>query len=336
MENIRVVQMGLGGVGKAVTRSLAHKKGIQLVGAVDPDPGKVGQDAGELAGAGRRLGVRVSSDAPAVFAEAKPDIVLHTVTGYMKLAVDQLREPISRGIDIITNCEELGHAYVTDTELAAELEALVREHRVTLLASGLSPGYLTEYLPLALSQACRDIEKIIWFRRTDLRPYLVSGSLEAARMGTGIPRAQFVEGVKNGSIKGHIGFEHTCRVLADHFEWKLDRVEESLEPLCDENDQVVAIRTLGAGIFEGRRKIELEHQASIAPDVESIDAISLIATPPLHMTIKPGLLSMDSTANAMVNAIPHVINAAPGLQTAADLPVAGALEFDSRRLLKQR
>ena len=55
---IRVVLVGLGPIGAAVAGQLVARKGFQIVGAVDVDPLKVGQDAGDVMELGRRLRVR--------------------------------------------------------------------------------------------------------------------------------------------------------------------------------------------------------------------------------------------------------------------------------------
>jgi 4-hydroxy-tetrahydrodipicolinate reductase len=52
------------------------------------------------------------------------------------------------------------------------------------------------------------------------------------------------------------------------------------------------------------------------------------------MVIKPCIGSVQATANALINAIPHVINAKPGLLTPGDLPLVFALENDVRMFLK--
>ena len=50
MDNkIRVVQCGLGPIGKEITQYLLERDGIQIVGAIDSDPAKLGLDIGELA-----------------------------------------------------------------------------------------------------------------------------------------------------------------------------------------------------------------------------------------------------------------------------------------------
>ena len=81
-------------------------------------------------------------------------------------------------------------------------------------------------------------------------------------------------------------------------------------------------------------KIELDLEAFIDPEMETMDRITIEGVPPIDMVIKPVIPSVPATANALVNAIPHVINAEPGIMTPGDLPLVFALESDLRIFLK--
>ena len=67
VEIVKVIQMGIGIVGQAATRSLTGKKGLDIVGAVDMDKERVEKDLGEVAGLGKKLGVAVTDDADSFF-----------------------------------------------------------------------------------------------------------------------------------------------------------------------------------------------------------------------------------------------------------------------------
>jgi len=81
-------------------------------------------------------------------------------------------------------------------------------------------------------------------------------------------------------------------------------------------------------------KIELDLEAFVDPKMKTMDRITIEGVPPIDMVIKPVIPSVPATANALVNAIPHVINAEPGLMTPGDLPLVFALENDLRIFLK--
>jgi len=80
MDNIKVIQYGLGAVGKAITKILDKKKGVEIVGALDVAQGIIGKDLGEAAGIGRQFGVLVTDDADSLFSEISADVVIHTTS----------------------------------------------------------------------------------------------------------------------------------------------------------------------------------------------------------------------------------------------------------------
>ena len=57
---IRVVQVGLGPIGAAIAKQLLTRRAFQIVGVVDIDPQKIGQDLGDILGIGRKLRVKVT------------------------------------------------------------------------------------------------------------------------------------------------------------------------------------------------------------------------------------------------------------------------------------
>jgi hypothetical protein len=141
-------------------------------------------------------------------------------------------------------------------------------------------------------------------------------------------------GVEEGEIIGHIGFVEGVQTIADCLGWQLDEIKRSMEPVHDDKGQFVSTRTIVKGIKEGEVKIEMNLETFVDPKIETMDRIIIDGWPPIDMVIKPVIPSVPATANALVNAIPHVINAGPGLMTPGDLPLVFALENDVRLLLK--
>jgi len=77
MPNIKVMHFGLGPIGAAIVKQVATRPGFKIVGAIDIDPAKAGRDLGDVVGAARSLGVKVSADAPKALKAARPDVVVH-------------------------------------------------------------------------------------------------------------------------------------------------------------------------------------------------------------------------------------------------------------------
>jgi len=332
VEKIKVIQMGIGTVGQAATRSLAGKKGLDIVGAIDLDKEKVGKDLGEVAGLGRKLGIIVTDDADSLFAETYADVVIHIACTYLHEAYPQIIKPIQQGINVISAAEALGNPYVSDPGLAAKLDKLAKKHGVTVLGSGLSPGFTSDYLILALTGACSELRKIRYKRLSDVSAYL--GGTVGRHFGLGLSPEEFKKGVAEGEVIGHIGFVEGVQTIADRLGWQLDEIKRSMEPVHDDKGQFVSTKTIVRGIRDGEVKIELDLEAFVDPKMETMDRITIEGVPPIDMTIKPVIPSVPATANALVNAIPHVINAEPGIMTPGDLPLVFALENDLRLFLK--
>ena len=332
MEKVKVIQMGIGTVGQAATRSLAGKKGLDIVGAIDLDKEKVGKDLGEVAGLGKKLGIIVTNDADSLFAETYADVVIHTVCVYLHEAYPQIIKPIQQGMNVISAAEALGNPYVSDPGLAAKLDKLAKKHGVTVLGSGLSPGFTSDYLILALTGACSELRKVRYKRLSDVSAYL--GGTVGKHFGLGLSPEEFKKGVAEGEVIGHIGFVEGVQTIADRLGWQLDEIKRSMEPVHDDKGQFVSTKTIVRGIVDGEVKIELDLEAFVDPKMETMDRITIEGVPPIDMTIKPVIPSVPATANALVNAIPHVINAEPGIMTPGDLPLVFALENDLRLFLK--
>lgn len=332
MGKVKVIQMGLGTVGQAATRSLAGKKGLDIVGALDLDKKKVGKDLGEIAGLDKKLGVIVTDDADSLFNGTYADVVIHIACTYLHEAYPQIIKPIQQGMNVISATEALGNPYASDPGLAAKLEKLAKKHGVTVLGSGLSPGFTSDYLILALTGACSELRKIRYKRLSDVSAYL--GGTVGGHFGLGLSPEEFRKGVEEGEIIGHIGFVESAQTIADRLGWQLDEIKRSMEPVHDDKGQFVSTRTVVQGIRDGEVKIELDLEAFVDPKMETMDRITIEGVPPIDMVIKPVIPSVPATANALVNAIPHVINAEPGLMTPGDLPLVFALENDLRLFLK--
>ena len=56
MENVKVVSFGIGVIGRRLAEHLLSKRDVEIVGAIDIDPNKVGKDLGEVLGR-KKLGV---------------------------------------------------------------------------------------------------------------------------------------------------------------------------------------------------------------------------------------------------------------------------------------
>ena len=85
--DIRVVIVGLGPIGAAVARQIVERKGFRLVGAVDIDPQKLGQDAARVIGLEKPLRVKVTNDIGKTIKAAKPHVAVLCTSSALKSVV---------------------------------------------------------------------------------------------------------------------------------------------------------------------------------------------------------------------------------------------------------
>src|SRR5688572_16248806 len=106
---IRVLHVGLGPIGAAVAKQVLARKGLQIVGAVDIDPHKVGRDVGEVVEAGRKLRVKVTTDIGKTIRATKPDVAVLCTSSSLKAVVLQFEEVLKRRVPIVTTTEEAAY-----------------------------------------------------------------------------------------------------------------------------------------------------------------------------------------------------------------------------------
>ncbi|MDR1125502.1 MAG: NADP-binding protein [Deltaproteobacteria bacterium] len=346
-ENVKVILWGLGAMGGGMGLDLLqNRKGVEIVGAIGSNPSKFNLDLGEVLEAGREIGIKVSGNAEAVL-QTRADIVLHSTDSFAKNVLPQLEKVVASGKNVITTAEELAALEAGEPGLARELDALAKQHGVTVLGTGINPGFVLDTLVVALSGACQVVNKIRAARINDLSPF---GPTVMRTQGVGSSLEEFRKGVADGSIVGHIGFKESIYMIARSLGWKLERIEETREPIITEVPRetphvkvkagdVAGCRHIARGFVDGRETITLEHPQQIHPHLGKVktgDYITIEGLPGMKWSDEKEIPGGISTMAVVVNMIPQVINAEPGLKTMLDLPVASAIMGDMREKIKQR
>lgn len=308
MEPVRVAIIGLGTVGKEVARALLTKKGVAIVCAVDKSDA-AGKDLGSVLGM-EPLGVQVTRDAGAI-AAARAQVVIQSTATKVRDVYQQMKEVLQSGCNVITAAEEMVSPFLYDKEHAVLIDNLSKQHNASVLGTGLWPTWMDIDLPLLLSAGSRSVRYVKYTRNSDFRPYM--SSVVAKHFGVGVTRAEFEAGRKSGLIVGHVGFEGSYERLGEYFGWDIDSVDKSVEPVYGEDGRTSAVITSAIGRQKGEARIEMILHANTTDGWVTSDTIEIDGTPKVHMTINPSLAGTVPVANVLVNQIPFVLQAEPGI-----------------------
>jgi 4-hydroxy-tetrahydrodipicolinate reductase len=316
----------LGPIGLGIARLAQARPGIAIAGAIDVDPQKVGRDLGELLG-GASSGVVVAADPAAILRDVRPEVVLHATSSSLARVAPQLLEIAETGANVVSTCEELAFPWTAQPQLAAELDAAARRAGVTLLGTGVNPGYAMDALPLMLTAPCAAVRAVRVLRVVDAAQR--RGPLQR-KVGAGLTPEQFEAHVREGTVR-HVGLPESLHMLATALGWHLDHSEQTIAAVLAEQPittdyvrvepgQVAGVRQIARGFMGGREVLTLELRMYVgAPDPQ--DTVEIDGDPPVRMRIDGGLHGDIATAAIVVNAIPSVIRAAPGLASMGEVPM---------------
>ncbi len=325
MPNIRVLHFGLGPIGAAIVKQVAGRKGFKIVGAVDIDPDKAGRDLGEVAGMRRRLGVKVQGDAVKALKATKPDVVVHCTSSSLVHVMPQLEAILNAKTAVVSTTEELAYPWRTHRKQALQLDALAKKRKVAVLATGVNPGFAMDAIPIALTAVCERVDRVVVNRIQDAR---IRRLPFQQKIGAGLTVEQFLAKVADGSVR-HVGFTQSIAMIGDALGWKLDRITDEVKPrladtmvasdlLAVDAGYVCGIVQDGIGYRNGKPVITLHLEAYLGAP-ESYDSVDIEGSPKLSMKFAGGIHGDIATVSMVINAMPKVLAAPPGLHTMRDL-----------------
>jgi 4-hydroxy-tetrahydrodipicolinate reductase len=336
MRKLKVVFYGVGAVGGLIAKFLLEKEGVEIVGAVDIAKDKVGKDLGEVLGLEKKLGIKVVENVDSVLSKVKADIAIHTTSSFLKDTYPQIASIVKHDVKVISTCEELTYPYHTEPKLSRELDSLAKKHNATVLGTGINPGFLMDTLIITLTGVCQKIEKIEATRVMNAGTRRIPFQ---KKIGAGLTVEEFRQKIRTKQITGHVGLEQSIAMIADALAWKLDKiVAEPVEPVIAKKSvkskaievkagKVAGLKQKAKGLMKNKEIIVLDFQAYIGAE-EEYDAITIDGVPKIKQKIQPCVHGDIGTIAMVVNSIPKVIKAPPGLLTMKDLPIPSAISED--------
>lgn len=328
---IKVVEWGTGEMGQGLLKFILDRpRDLELAGCIVTNPAKDGKTVGELLG--RPCDVVMSTDYERVLAEAEPDVVCINTQSNLHEITSQVHPSIKAGADVICIAEKLAYPWASDPDWADTVDALAKRHGVSVLGTGINPGFMLDALVVMWSSVCLRIDAIKATRVNDLSPF---GPTVMKGQGVGTTVEEFEKGVADGTIVGHIGFPESIMLIAKAVNWRIDHIEETREPIVTEVERstphvhvapgdVAGCRHIGKGYSGDELKIELIHPQQIHPHlggVETGDYIEIHGDPNVNMANKPEIPGGKGTYASTGNYIPLIKAAPAGMLTVVDMPL---------------
>jgi 4-hydroxy-tetrahydrodipicolinate reductase len=322
---IRVMHFGLGPIGAAIVKQVAMRPGFKIVGGIDIDSAKAGRDLGDVVGLSKRLGVKVADKAASALRAARPDVVVHCTSSSIKKVMPQIELILKAKVPIISTTEELSYPGYTHIRQARQIHGWATKAKVGVLGTGVNPGFAMDALPIALTAVCERVERVIVNRIQDAR---IRRLPFQQKIGAGLTTEQFQKKVDDGTVR-HVGMTESIAMIADALGWTLDRITDDIEPklatvtissefLAVDPGYVCGIIQDGVGYRKGEPVIRLHMEAYLGAP-ESYDSVEIEGSPRLSMKMAGGIHGDVATASIVVNSIPKVLEAPPGLHTMRDL-----------------
>jgi hypothetical protein len=348
MTKLRVVGWSTGTVGRHVIAGIDRHPELELVGVWVSDTAKDGKDVGRLAGLDRDLGITATTDREALFA-LEPDAIVHTAMTDDRIfeAIEDLKEFVSRGTNVVSSGPVLlQFPYgVLWAEALDELEQATKKGGASLHVNGIDPGFANDVLPLVLTSLSQRIDQVRVSEIADYATYFQPVVMRDI-FGFGRPVDGDAMLWQPGILS--MGWGSVVRQIAAGLGLTLD---EPLTEVVDRRPAPYDVRTasvdidagtMGAvrfqviGRVDGVDRVVLEHVTRTAedqvpewprpPDGGGCYRVEITGEPVMTLDLTHhgehgdhNVSGMITTAQRLVNSVPHVVAAEPGIVTALDL-----------------
>lgn len=343
----RVVQWSTGNVGKLALRGIINHPDLELVGLWVHSPDKVGRDAGELVGL-PATGVKATNDVDQLLA-LEPDVVSYTATGDMRPseAIDDMCRILASGANVVgTSVVPLVYPPAADASVVARIQEACDQGGTTCFTSGIDPGFANDTLPLVLTGLCERIDEV---RVMEIVNYATYNQPQVLFETMGFAKPMDHEPIL--LIPGilTLAWGGVVKQIAAGLGVEIEEIRETyvkvpapeafdIPPGHVPAGTVAGLRFEVQGIVNGRPAIVLEHVTRLRDDIAPDWPYPLRGSGCYRVVIEGSpsttceLLmhgedgdhntgNLVATALRILNAIPAVCDAKPGLLSALDLPL---------------
>jgi len=340
LEKVKTILWGFGAMGQGIAEMLLDKKGVEIVGVCDLNPELKGKTVSEVLEKGHN-NVKISNDIDNVL-ENNADVLFLATDSYTSKSYSKIEKVLKAGVNVISTAEEMSYPYASEPELSKKMDEIAKENNVSVLGTGINPGFVMDVLAISLTGAMTDVKGIEVRRVNSLSPF---GKTVMEEQGVGISMDEFNDRSQKNELAGHVGFKESVYMIADALGLELDDFEQQMKPIITTVNRkskygkankgtLAGIDMTAQGTIKGKEYIKMSHPQQIEPEDEGIntgDYIILHGSPEIKMSITPEIEGGLGTIAMCVNMMPHIINAEPGLKTMLDLPIPRAIMGDVRK-----
>jgi len=325
-----VVQVGLGPMGRIVAELILKRENLSFRGVVDIDPELQGLSLSKILNLEKDTDIIVESDLALILGKNEIDVVIIATSSSLENVVPLIRQAVDSECNIISICEELSYPFKKYPKLSDELDVLAKSNNVTIVGTGINPGYLMDLLPIVVTAPCQSIESIKVTRMMNSAKRRVPFQ---KKIGTGLTPEEFRRKIDDKVITGHVGLIESIQMICDALGFEYDDLtEDPPEAVITETDittsygelvpkgYVCGLRSKARAKKDGKVIVLLDFQAYDG-DHDEYDSVEIKGTPNIYQKIIGGVHGDLGTAAMVVNLIPIVKKANAGLLTMKDLPV---------------
>ncbi|MFX0041603.1 MAG: Gfo/Idh/MocA family oxidoreductase [Candidatus Hodarchaeota archaeon] len=324
-----VILVGLGPMGKIIAKLLINRKNANLKGVVDINPQLVGKNLSKILKM-EPLNIIIESDLDLILSKEKVDVVIVATSSSLEKDVAIIKKAINAKSHVISICEELSYPFHYYPKLSDELDTLAKSKNVTVIGTGINPGYIMDILPIVFTAPCQKVESIKVKRMINSAKRRESFQ---RKIGTGLTPEKFQQKINKKEITGHVGLVQSIQMIGAALGIEYDEiVEYPPKEIITEKDLVTSygekvLKGYVCGLEskaiakKGSNELVMLDFIAYNGAREEYDSIIINGIPDIHQKIIGGVHGDIGTSAMVVNLIPKVIEAKSGLLTMKDISV---------------